>query len=206
MALRLVGGQPLKSRSNIFLAIVIVLTGLSIWGYRSLKYNLGIDVQGGVRLVYTVSQVQDKNSERSTTLEQDRLATIRVLQRRASGIGALEGSVFAKGADQIVVELPGFTDIEQAKSIMGSTSRLYAYDALNVTTKARTRTYAVGPTKQVNGIPVVTFQRQIGDKQEIDPDNPEYAKIIAQWGTPLLQGADLIDAKPQTLSAGKVIP
>jgi preprotein translocase subunit SecD len=101
----------LQSRSNLFLVIVLALTALSVVGYIKKDYPLGIDIKGGIRLVYSVEQTPESKTA-GNTLEHDRNVAIKTLTRRAtSGIGVVESNVQAKGANQIVIEIPGYTNI-----------------------------------------------------------------------------------------------
>ena len=102
------------------------------------------DIQGGIRMVYSIEQTAD-SKDKGRTLEEDRVSAIRTLSRRAqTGLGVVEANVYGKGLDQIVVELPGFTDIEDARDMMGSTARLLAYHAKNITTSKRPKLYSIG--------------------------------------------------------------
>jgi SecD/SecF fusion protein len=194
----------LQSKSNLFLAIVLALTALSIVGFVTRDFQLGIDVKGGIRLIYSVEQTPE-SKEQNRTLEADRTVAIKTLRSRVErGLAVNEGTVQAKGANQIVVELPDFTDIVEARKMMGSTARLQAFHARNVTTSVRRRTYSIGEEKVVDGIQVVYFVKSSGGDQ-IGPDDPEYKEIISQW-TLILQGADLADAFPNTLANGRVVP
>ena len=195
----------MQSRSNIFFLIVLALTGLSIWGYVERDYPLGIDVKGGIRLVYTVEQTPESKQE-NRSLESDRALAIRTLSQRAqSGLGVVESNVQAKGANQIVVELPGFTEIEEAKEMMGTTARLIAYHARNISTAKATRRYEKHHEEMVDGEPVVFFNRTSGSGEPIGPEDPEYAQIISQWEV-ILQGADLADARPSVQPNGTTVP
>ena len=137
----------MKSRNNIFLAIVVILTGLSIWGYRVTPFSEGLDIKGGIRLIYKVEQTEDSKTA-GRTIEQDVKAAIRVLERRAnSQLGVVESSVRRKGIDQITVELPGFTNVEEARKLMGSTGRLIGYHAKNVSTATQRRRYERSETR-----------------------------------------------------------
>jgi preprotein translocase subunit SecD len=44
----------LPSRSTLFLIIVAILTGLSIWAFSAKETAYGLDVRGGVRLIYQI--------------------------------------------------------------------------------------------------------------------------------------------------------
>ena len=200
----------MKSRSNLFLLAVVVLTGLSIWGYLKKDFAKGIDIQGGIRLVYSVEQTEE-SIEKGRSLDQDRASTIRTLLRRTSDIGVVESAVYSKGIDQIVVELPGYTDIEEAKKLMGSTARLYCYFATNITTyetngaTRRTRRYRTGDEDLIQGMPVVWFTKTVGGGDPIKYGDPEYQRILDDWVL-ILEGSDLSDARPRIRGDGSVVP
>ena len=81
--------------------------------------RLGLDLQGGVHIVL---QVSDPRGGRVTGDIQDQvLEKIRI---RVDKYGIAEPEIVKSGADQIVVDLPGFTDIDTAKTLIGSTAQL----------------------------------------------------------------------------------
>jgi len=196
----------LQSRSYLFLLLVVILGVGSWFGYSATKYNLGLDVQGGVRLVYEMDVTQLKPEQRS------QLATVRrtilsSLENRAGGsLGATENNISQKGDYQFIVELPGFTNIDEAKRIMGTSARIEFYGASNV----------VGPKRQYARFdieandkgdePVVNFRPRTGGDvipfMVPDPNNPKnqllnpkYQDILKEWGEPILSGTDLASAE-----------
>ncbi|MCH7905701.1 MAG: protein translocase subunit SecD [Armatimonadetes bacterium] len=194
----------MKSRNNIFLTIVIVLTGLSIWGFKETPFSYGLDVKGGIRLIYKVEQTED-SKEAGRTIEQDVKSAIRVLERRAaSGLGVVESSVRRKGVNQITVELPGFTDVDEARKLLGSTGRLYGYWAKNVSTRTQRRRYERSDTITVEGAPVEMFMRSSGG-DPFGPEDPEYEKMIEGWEV-IIQGQDLKSAAPLVRGNGGTVP
>ncbi len=83
-------------------------------------FKLGLDLQGGVNLVYQadVSQVEKGNETEALSGVKD------VIERRVNGIGVGEPNIqTTKVADQyrLVVELPGVSDVKQAISMIGQT-------------------------------------------------------------------------------------
>jgi len=91
--------------------------------YYSLKekaMRLGLDLQGGVHMVL---QVEDPRGGSVTGPIQDQvLEKIRI---RVDKYGITEPEIVKSGADQIVVDLPGYTDIDAAKDLIGSTAQLH---------------------------------------------------------------------------------
>ena len=81
-------------------------------------YVLGLDLQGGVSLVYQadLSQAQDKSSAMSSLRD--------VIERRVNMFGVSEPVVQIQGQDRLLVELPGVTDVKQAIDMIGQTPYL----------------------------------------------------------------------------------
>jgi protein-export membrane protein SecD len=90
--------------------------------YYSLKaraLRLGLDLQGGVHMVL---QVKDpRGGEISSNIQDQVLEKIRL---RVDKYGIAEPEIVKSGVDQIVVDLPGYTDIDTAKALIGSTAQL----------------------------------------------------------------------------------
>ncbi|MEK7562347.1 MAG: protein translocase subunit SecD [Patescibacteria group bacterium] len=81
-------------------------------------YVLGLDLQGGVNLIYQadLSTVQDKAGS---------MAGLRdVIERRVNMFGVSESIVQIQGESRLVVELPGIKDVQQAIKMIGETPYL----------------------------------------------------------------------------------
>src|SRR3989338_4585117 len=84
----------------------------------SKPYVLGLDLQGGVNLIYQadLSTVPDKSGA---------MAGLRdVIERRVNMFGVSEPVVQIQGQDRLLVELPGVTDVKQAIDMIGQTPYL----------------------------------------------------------------------------------
>jgi protein-export membrane protein SecD len=79
---------------------------------------LGLDLQGGVSLVYQadLSTVADKSGAMSRLRD--------VIERRVNMFGVSEPVVQIQGQDRLTVELPGVTNVSQAISMIGQTPYL----------------------------------------------------------------------------------
>ena len=81
--------------------------------------NLGLDLQGGMRLVLEVQKSSiDKNDKDLL----DRAYT--VMENRVNGLGVAEPTIQKQNDNRLIIELPGLTDSKSAKSIIGSTAQL----------------------------------------------------------------------------------
>jgi protein-export membrane protein SecD len=82
--------------------------------------NLGLDLQGGMRLVLEIDRTNvDKEHDKDLL---DRAFT--VIENRINSLGVAEPTVQKQGADRIIVELPGLKDEESAKNVIGKTAQL----------------------------------------------------------------------------------
>lgn len=82
--------------------------------------NLGLDLQGGMRLVLEVDRSNlEKGADKDLL---DRAYT--VIENRVNALGVAEPSIQKQGNDRIIVELPGLKDESAAKGVIGRTAQL----------------------------------------------------------------------------------
>lgn len=195
----------MQSRSYLFLGLVIALTAISGFLYTQRPYQLGLDVQGGVRFTYQIDTATLTPDERST-LPTIRENLQRIMQSRAQGtIGVAEPNVQLKGEDQLIIELPGYTDEAFARSVLGTTASLEWYHARNVVTEQATyRPYTIAQEARESSKPEVHFVRST-DAKTIKPGDPEYRRIVQGWSM-ILKGTDLEKAEAQPVPGGSYIP
>jgi protein-export membrane protein SecD len=81
-------------------------------------YIFGLDLQGGVNLVYQadLSSVSDKSGAMQGLRD--------VIERRVNMFGVSEPVVQVQGQDRLLVELPGVKDVKQAIDMIGQTPYL----------------------------------------------------------------------------------
>ena len=88
-------------------------------GPQVIETKLGLDLQGGLKVEYRVDPSGGK-SPTATDLE-----VIRgIIERRVNSTGVAEPVVVTSGSDRIVVELPGVTDTQAVRDLVGQTGRL----------------------------------------------------------------------------------
>jgi len=81
--------------------------------------NLGLDLQGGMRLVLEVQRTRENQHDDDLL---DRAFTI--VENRINGLGLSEPNIQKQGRDRLIVELPGLTDETIAREVLGSTAQL----------------------------------------------------------------------------------
>jgi len=108
-----------------FSVLVVLPKGPNIG--KETKMRLGLDLQGGVQLLYKI----DLSNIKDRTPEQVQSQTIDLIRRRVDGLGVSEPQIQGTkiGSDLgVIVELPGVKDIDTAKSIIGKTAQLRFYE------------------------------------------------------------------------------
>ncbi len=91
------------------------------------RTRLGLDLQGGQRVTLEVVP------QTGETVTDEQVETARdIIERRVGGIGVSEPQVRTQtsgdGTRQIVVEVPGATEEDQVRSLVGSTGQLQFID------------------------------------------------------------------------------
>jgi len=93
---------------------------------RDLKTVLGLDLQGGIRVTLDVVPQSDE------PVTDDQVETARnIIERRVGGIGVSEPQVRTEvsgGERRIIVEVPGLSDENQVRRLVGSTGQLQFLD------------------------------------------------------------------------------
>ena len=107
-----------KQRGLLLLIAVLVIGSI----YLLIQYplQLGLDLRGGSQLTILVKPTKDIPEVTDRDLE----AVIRVVENRVNGLGVSEPIVQSSGQDQILVQLPGVSDPQQAERVLGGTAQL----------------------------------------------------------------------------------
>jgi len=182
----------------IYLGIIIVLAGLAVWGLYKLPTRQGLDVKGGIRMTLR-AEVEKLPPEEQKRWDVNRLSLVAdILQKRIDTLGVVEPGVFKRGDREIVIELPGYTNEQEARDLLSVTARLefrYLKDVRSE--KNPNARYELAFEKDERGEEIVRF-RDLGDPKEpgklIKEGTPEYLQII-QNSPLIITGDDLRDAE-----------
>ena len=130
------------ARILIFIVVLVVLSGLAV-GFKTimignfqrggedtlLGLTLGLDLQGGSHLVYQANLFSEPNDE-SMTGERippnaDQMDALkRTIERRLNSSGLGEPILQVLGEDRLLVQIPGVSDPDSAKALIGETAQL----------------------------------------------------------------------------------
>ena len=81
---------------------------------QELKTHLGLDLQGGTQLVVRLQTEKVQTTESVTDLN---TRTRQVIDRRINQLGVSEPVIQSLGADKIIIELPGISDLDKAREV-----------------------------------------------------------------------------------------
>jgi len=199
----------LRTRTWLTLVFIIVLALAAGWvalpgsdfdiaGFRAAHpVREGLDLQGGLQVVLQAEPVAGQTLD-GETLE----GTRQTLERRVNGLGVSEPLIQTRGSDQIIIELPGIENPQDAIQILQQTALLEIIDPqgqylpqgtlVNTTlgaaedaTGSSSATPVASPSATGSATPVAGIQ---------PPTGPVYETIIS--------GADLKDAYVTTGATG----
>jgi preprotein translocase subunit SecD len=84
------------------------------------EMRLGLDLQGGIHMVYQA----DLSGVEPGTESEAISGAMAVIERRINVFGVTEPVIQKQGSDRILVELPGVSEAEKAKQLIGETALL----------------------------------------------------------------------------------
>jgi SecD/SecF fusion protein len=113
-----------KRRYLFVLLFVLGLVGVSALVIASKETKLGLDLQGGLELVYQGQPTGTATSVSGEDIED----SISIIEKRTNQLGVSESEVARLGNENITVALPGITDANRAAEQVGTTAQLYFYD------------------------------------------------------------------------------
>ncbi|PKL77554.1 MAG: protein translocase subunit SecD [Candidatus Melainabacteria bacterium HGW-Melainabacteria-1] len=111
----------------IFIALVIVAAS---WVTLTRPIKKGLDIQGGSHLVVEAQDVPAKLVDNQVIDQAIKVnpqvmqAAVAVVRSRVDGLGVSESLIQLKGDRQIIVELPGIQDPQEAVKLIGETAML----------------------------------------------------------------------------------
>ena len=94
--------------------------GVNIGGFEREEMRLGLDLQGGTRLLLQASVPEDAGD---VDLDDAIEGAISILDRRVNSFGVSEAEITRQGSSSISVQLPGLTP-EEARNLLGRTALL----------------------------------------------------------------------------------
>jgi SecD/SecF fusion protein len=113
-----------RQRNGFILLLVVGLLIASAFVIATQPTVLGLDLKGGVQLVY-----EGQPTAQTPVVTQDALArAVDIMRKRVDQLGVAEPQIQTSGGNQIAVGLPNVRDTARAEKLVGTTARLAFYD------------------------------------------------------------------------------
>jgi SecD/SecF fusion protein len=112
-----------RRRNTLILLIVAGLIAASLAAIATKKTRLGLDLKGGVELIY-----QAKPTAQSKVDAESLNRAIDIMRKRVDQLGVSQPEIQRSGADEIDVALPDVTNAARAEDEVGKTAQLFFYD------------------------------------------------------------------------------
>ena len=109
-------------RRNVWLLILttlLIVVSVVLFTPPNEKINQGLDIQGGLSVVLTA-----KSTDGAPVTPEDMEKSRAIIESRVNALGASEATVQEQGNDQILVQIPGLADTEEALATIGRTGSL----------------------------------------------------------------------------------
>ena len=111
-----------NDRRNVWLLILttlLVIGSVVMFMPPQQKINQGLDIQGGLSVVLTANST---TGEAVTSEDMD--ISRDIIESRVNALGASEATVQKQGSNQILVQIPGLSDTQEALNTIGKTGKL----------------------------------------------------------------------------------
>ncbi len=112
-----------RRRNSLVLLAVLILIGLAAVTIVAKKTRLGLDLKGGVQLVY-----QGRPTAQSKVDTESLNRAIDIMRKRVDQLGVSQPEIQRSGEKEIDVALPEVHNIQQAERVVGRTAQLQFYD------------------------------------------------------------------------------
>jgi SecD/SecF fusion protein len=112
-----------RRRNGFILLLVAGLIAASVAVIATKQTFLGLDLKGGVELVY-----QGERTAQSNVTPQALSRAVDIMRQRVDQLGVSQPSITTQGSNQIDVQLPDVKDTTRAEAEVGTTARLFFFD------------------------------------------------------------------------------
>ena len=105
-----------RFKVNLVFALLVAFGGLTAVILTNTSPRLGLDLEGGTSVILTA---------RGEEIREDVLQqTVEIIRQRIDALGVAEPEVTIAGTENILIQLPGVEDEEEALEVIGSTAQL----------------------------------------------------------------------------------
>lgn len=185
--------NTVKFQEKIKLAVILAVTAGAAAIIMTVPTQLGLDLRGGSQLVLQAQDSPDHKVDGDSIL-----GAMAVIRSRVDGLGISEPVISQKGMSQIIVELPGIKDPDQAVKMIGETAQLSFVEAEWAPMNAQDLTPE--QLEQLAGAGATVAQvRQLDREGNVQSERPIFLKRV------VLTGASLKEVSPGNDQYGNAI-
>jgi protein-export membrane protein, SecD/SecF family/protein-export membrane protein SecD len=177
-------------RQNSYIALILVLVIASITVLSRIPIRLGLDLRGGSQLT-----IQLQTSEEVPTIDERVMeGVLKIVENRVNALGVSESVVQSLGLDQILVQLPGVNDPEQAERVLGGTAQLDFREQVQSTEQQLGIEYQVQRQLLVEQELLKNSEDQEAIEKNLQSIKTTNQAIAQLFKEPTIKGQDLRDA------------
>ncbi len=177
-------------RRNFWVGLVLILAVIGLSIYISLpstttflkhkvEIRQGLDLQGGVRLVYQLDYSKNTSVNHTDAVD----STVKVMENRVNATGVAEPTIQPGklGADDVVtVELPGVKDVNKAIDLIGKTAQLDFREGGDPNDPSNSKWIATGLTGKQLDKAVVDFDQTTNQPRVALTFNADGKRLFAE--------------------------
>lgn len=167
-----------RYRFYLLAALILSFGGLAAVILTDTNPRLGLDLEGGTSVILTATGEE----VREDVLQQ----TVEIIRQRIDALGVAEPEVSIGGTDNILIQLPGVEDEEEALEVIGSTAQLTFRQVRRVippgTPDARHPEITEEKSQDVNDEVVVYPEAPDPDAEEADPEEEPTLFVLEPAG------------------------
>ena len=183
---------------NSYIALILVLVIASITVLSRIPIRLGLDLRGGSQLT-----IQLQTSEEVPTIDERVMeGVLKIVENRVNALGVSESVVQSLGQDQILVQLPGVNDPEQAERVLGGTAQLDFREQLQSTEQQLGIEYQVQRQLLVEQELLKNSEDQEAIEKNLQSIKTTNQAIAQLFKEPTIKGQDLRDAMAEPEAPG----
>ncbi len=158
-----------RTRNLSILAVTLLLVAGAIGVILTKPTVLGLDLRGGVELVYE-ARPTPKVPQVTPEAVQDAITTIR---KRTDALGVSEPEIQQAGANQISIGLPDVDNADRAIEQVGTTAQLQFYDwEPNILGRRGPDSPFAGSRALYDAVTLASKSKPKAEKTDVPPDNP----------------------------------
>lgn len=146
--------KPRRYKINFFLSLVIAFGGLAAVVATNSAPRLGLDLEGGTSIILTAV---GEGATNSGVLDK----TVEIIRQRIDAFGVAESEVTRAGTSNILIQLPGVENEQQALKLIGTTAQLTFRQVEEI----------IPPTAKKKDIPEITEEKssEVNDQEVVYP-------------------------------------